>query len=640
VRYCPACHSVFPNEFRTCPKDQAELRTASELQPGMVLRGKYEVLDKLGSGGMASVYRARHLAFDEVCAIKVVAGRLSDDEDFLRRFRNEAVVARRFQHPHAVRVDDLDTTEDGRPFIVMEYVEGPNLREVVRREGALGLRRALTIARQVASALSAAHPLGIIHRDIKPDNILLTGTGPAETAKVLDFGIAKVKEGFFAAGDHVATRTGAVVGTPQYISPEQALGRRGDELDGRADLYSLGVVLYEMVTGRLPFESDTAMGIILHHLQTLPTPPHELRPDLGIPQPLSAVLLRMLDKDRDRRFASAAELMTALDGVLALPLPERAGSAPAAAAGPRPVTPVASDIDRHETRVMPKTPPASGSRVSTPIPMPTFQMPSSVPPLPTPTPLPPTGTPPPLPTTIGGPLPRLRIRRPPTWLRWVGVAIAGYFIFGRGGAFRREKPLPPPPAAAAVGDEASAVDDQRIKEEVQRALEEAPGTSDEAIAVHVDEGHVTLTGHVHERQVAEDADQLARTVAGVSAVSNEIELRAPGDHRSSVPRAEAVPAVPPAGGIPALDSALRMLARDIPVAKLLEDGRRKLEEGKPEEAMQAFTAVLSLDPGNREAAKGTSDAARALQLKAMRKRRLAAPRGHPDPPGSPPSPEG
>ena len=273
----------------------------------MVLRGKYEILDKVGAGGMASVYRARHLAFNEVCAIKVVAARLSDDEDFLRRFRNEAVVARRFQHLHAVRVDDLDTTEDGRPFIVMEYVDGPNLREVVRREGALGLRRALTIARQIASALAAAHQLG--HHPPRhqarqrPADRRRT---PAESAKVLDFGIAKVKEGFFGGGDHVATRTGAVVGTPQYISPEQALGRRGDELDGRADLYSLGVVLYEMVTGRLPFESDTAMGIILHHLQTLPTPPHELRPDLGIPEPLSAVLLRMLDKDRDRRFRSAA----------------------------------------------------------------------------------------------------------------------------------------------------------------------------------------------------------------------------------------------------------------------------------------------------------------------------------------------
>ena len=321
VRYCPACHSVYPNDFRTCPKDQTGLRAASELQPGMVIRGKYEIQERLGAGGMATVYRARHLAFDEIVAIKVVASRLGDDEDFLRRFRNEAVVARRFQHPHAVRVDDLDTTEDGRPYIVMEYVRGSNLREVVRREGALDLRRAVTLARQVASALAAAHDLGIVHRDIKPDNILLAGTGPSESAKVLDFGIAKVKEGFFGEGDHVATRTGAVVGTPQYLSPEQALGRRGDELDGRADLYSLGVVLYEMVTGRLPFESDTAMGVILQHLQTPPTPPHEVRPDLGIPEPLSAVLLRALDKDREKRFRSATEMMAALDGVLALTLP-------------------------------------------------------------------------------------------------------------------------------------------------------------------------------------------------------------------------------------------------------------------------------------------------------------------------------
>src|SRR5438552_3785472 len=361
VRYCPSCHSVYPNEFRTCPKDQTELVAASELQPGMVLRGKYEILGKLGAGGMASVYSARHLAFGEIRAIKVVGSRLSDDEDFLKRFRNEAVVARRLQHPNAVRVDDLDTTEDGRPFIVMEYVEGHNLREVVRREGPLSLRRSVRIARQVASALAAAHELGIVHRDIKPDNILLTGTGAAETAKVLDFGIAKVKEGSLSDA-HLATRTGMVVGTPQYISPEQAMGRRGSELDGRADLYSLGVVLYEMVTGRLPFESDTAMGIILHHLQTPPPEPREVRPDLGIPDSLSAVLMRALQKEPDRRFPSATAMATALQEVLAaLPEDARATQADGAGSGP-PLTPppIPFDIHRHETRVMPRTPPLPG----------------------------------------------------------------------------------------------------------------------------------------------------------------------------------------------------------------------------------------------------------------------------------------
>ncbi|HET8648293.1 MAG TPA: serine/threonine-protein kinase, partial [Vicinamibacteria bacterium] len=253
MKYCDACHSAYPDDYAVCPRDQGPLRVASELLPGMVLRGKYEILEKVGSGGMASVYRARHLAFAEVCAIKVVAGKLSHDETFLRRFRNEAVVTRRLQHAHAVRVDDLDTTEDGRPFIVMEFVEGRNLRDVIRQEAPLPPRRAVAITRQVASALSAAHALGIVHRDIKPDNILLTRDGAGhDHAKVLDFGIAKVKETVLGEDAYTPTRTGMVVGTPQYVSPEQAMGKRGEEIDGRSDVYSLGVVLYEMVTGRLP----------------------------------------------------------------------------------------------------------------------------------------------------------------------------------------------------------------------------------------------------------------------------------------------------------------------------------------------------------------------------------------------------
>ena len=630
MRYCPACHSVFPNDFRTCPKDQAELRTASELQPGMVLRGKYEILDKIGAGGMASVYRARHLAFNEVCAIKVVAGRLSDDEDFLRRFRNEAVVARRFQHPHAVRVDDLDTTEDGRPFIVMEYVEGPNLREVVRREGPLGLRRALTIARQIASALSAAHGLGIVHRDIKPDNVLLSGRGPSESAKVLDFGIAKVKEGFFGEGDHVATRTGAVVGTPQYISPEQALGRRGDELDGRADLYSLGVVLYELVTGRLPFESDTAMGIILHHLQTLPTPPHEVRPDLGIPEPLSAVLLRMLDKDRDRRFASAADLMVALDGVLALPLPERAGLAADAepAAGERPTTPrpVPMDIDRHETRVMPRTPPVT-TPVTTPVPAPTLLLPLPLPG----TPLPRTATPPPLPSGFGARA-RKKAKGRPSWLKWVGIGLAGYLIFGRSHSDSKRKPSEDPaplpaPMAQLAGEEAG-VRDARLREEVLRAIHASPRTRTEAITVDVEDGEVTLGGRATSRRAAEEADALARTIPGVSSVSNEIEEPVGVTDEGAVPLVLGVPPIP--GAPPMLDSALhQMMSHDLPVAQLLRQGQQSLKAGDAEGALEAFTAVLSLDPRNREAAVGARDAGRRI--------RERMPRAPPRPPSPPPS---
>jgi hypothetical protein len=228
----------------------------------------------------------------------------------------------------------------------------------------------------------------------------------------------------------------------------------------------------------------------------------------------------------------------------------------------------------------------------------------------------------------------------PTWLKWVGLALAGYLIFGRTGSRQRnepsEAPSPSPAAVTALDeDEVSAAADARLKAEVEKVLEDSPRTSDEAIAVHVDEGDVTLTGHVHEREVAQEADRLARTVGGVTDVSNEIELRAPGDHRSSVPRAEAVPAVPEAAGLPALDSALRMATRDIPVAALLRAGRRDLERGRPEAALEAFTAVLSLDPGNREAAEGARDAGREIQKKAERLRRNL-----PQPPSAPPPPEG
>jgi eukaryotic-like serine/threonine-protein kinase len=238
---------------------------------------------------------------------------------FLRRFKTEAVITRKLQHPNAVRVDDFDTTDDGRPFIVMEYVEGENLRAVIQGQGRLPVPRALSIARQTASALSAAHALGITHRDIKPDNILLVPKSDgSDLVKVLDFGIAKVREGSFDVGEgYTPTQTGMVVGTPQYISPEQALGKRGDEVDGRADLYSLGVVLYEMLTGELPFHSDTPMGLILHHIQTLPRAPNELKPDLMLPAGLSELLLKALEKDPNRRFGTADQMVHALDALQA-----------------------------------------------------------------------------------------------------------------------------------------------------------------------------------------------------------------------------------------------------------------------------------------------------------------------------------
>src|SRR5580700_9263477 len=276
MKYCPACHKTYPSDYYVCPADQTGLQSAHELQPGMIIRNKYEILGRLGIGGMGVVYRGRHLTFNEVCAIKIVNDSIAGDANFLQRFQTEAVVTRKLRHPNAVRVDDFDYTDDGRPFIVMELVEGRNVGEVLQAEGPLRVPRAVRIATQVARALGAAHKLGFVHRDIKPGNIILTTDEQGqETAKVLDFGIAKLRQ---AAGDAQTgmTMAGMVVGTPLYMSPEQFMGKKaGDEIDGPTDLYSLGVVLYQMVTAPLPFDVATLSSPTMQPVEGTLRPPRE-----------------------------------------------------------------------------------------------------------------------------------------------------------------------------------------------------------------------------------------------------------------------------------------------------------------------------------------------------------------------------
>jgi serine/threonine protein kinase len=314
MKYCPACHKTYPADYYVCPSDQTGLQSAHELQPGMIIRNKYEILGRIGIGGMGVVYRGRHLTFNEVCAIKIVNDAIAGDANFLQRFQTEAVVTRKLRHPNAVRVDDFDYTDDGRPFIVMELVEGKNISEILHEEGPLRAPRSVRIATQAARALGVAHKLGIVHRDIKPGNIILaTDEQGRETAKVLDFGIAKLLE---TAGDAKPgmTMTGMMVGTPLYMSPEQFMGKKaGDDIDGRTDIYSLGVVLYQMVTARLPFEGDTIYSLMMQHMEGNARPPHELVPELNIPQSLSRVILKAIDKSRDKRFQTAEEFIAALD---------------------------------------------------------------------------------------------------------------------------------------------------------------------------------------------------------------------------------------------------------------------------------------------------------------------------------------
>jgi serine/threonine protein kinase/formylglycine-generating enzyme required for sulfatase activity len=370
MKYCPGCHRTYPTDYNVCPADQTSLQSAHELQPGMVIRNKYEILKQIGIGGMGFVYRARYITFNEVCAIKIVNDAIANDANFLQRFQTEAVVTRKLRHPNAVRVEDYDYTEDGRPFIVMEFVEGKNVGEILQEEGPMPAPRAICIAAQVTRALGFAHKIGIVHRDIKPGNIILTTDEQGlENAKVLDFGIAKLKD---AAGMTKAgmTMTGMVVGTPLYMSPEQFMGKKtGEEIDGRTDLYSLGIVLYQMVTARLPFPGETLYSLMMQHIEGNARPPHELTPELQIPESLSRVILKAIDKSRELRYQTADELIAALDQVShELAWSDRDAATAAASLPAASIAPSPSGVQRSAVRTPPFPPSAvieAGPRRST-----------------------------------------------------------------------------------------------------------------------------------------------------------------------------------------------------------------------------------------------------------------------------------
>ncbi len=314
MKACPACKSTYPQDFAVCPRDGTPLAEVGVWSEGTVIRGKYRILSKIGEGGMGAVYKALHLRFNELRALKVISVALAAESSFVNRFEKEAVLTRKLQHPNAVRVDDIDEAEDGRPFIVMEYIEGRDLKRVIQAEGTLAVPRVCSIVRQVAAALDAAHELGIVHRDIKPENVVLVGTPGSEQAKVLDFGIAKIREaGAEQAGGATMTATGVIIGSPSYMSPEQAQGMKGDQLDGRSDLYSLGVVMYQMLTGLLPLKADTTMSMLMAHIQTPPTPLRVARPDLRVPDSVAELVMQLLEKKREARPPSARAVIEAID---------------------------------------------------------------------------------------------------------------------------------------------------------------------------------------------------------------------------------------------------------------------------------------------------------------------------------------
>jgi serine/threonine protein kinase len=293
-------------------KLRAEHRTEYDRLVGETLEGRYRVIRKIGEGGMGVVFAARHTVIERPLAIKVLKREVMRDAGTIRRFVREAKAASRIGHPNIVDVTDFGQTADGLTFSVMEYIEGETLSQAIRHGAPFHIARALRIAAQIARALGTAHDKGIVHRDLKPENVFLLGRdGRPDFVKIVDFGIAKVAPAPGDANEPRLTKAGAVFGTPEYMAPEQAAGR-GDT-DGRVDVYALGVILYEMIVGRVPHRGETMVRTLAMQMLDAIVPPTVARPDLGIPVEVEGVMMKALAKKRETRFQTMGELLDSLD---------------------------------------------------------------------------------------------------------------------------------------------------------------------------------------------------------------------------------------------------------------------------------------------------------------------------------------
>jgi len=313
--------SDHPNTVMVSPHALAE----SDGDPflGAVIEGRFAVLELIGAGSMGTVYRARQEAMGRDVALKIVRADRLLDSQAKTRFQREAHAMSLLESPHTVTVFDFGeitaTLDDPAPlqgslYLAMELLEGESVGERIKRFGRLDQAEALTVLRHALSSLAEAHEKGVIHRDLKPDNLVITTTATGQLrCKVLDFGIAKILTSDGRV-DVLETQAGTVFGTPRYMSPEQAQGKK---LDARSDIYALGVILYHTLVGRPPFTDDDAILVMAHHIKTAPKRPREVAPDLPLPEPLEALLMRALEKDPARRPPSADEFLQALDAAVA-----------------------------------------------------------------------------------------------------------------------------------------------------------------------------------------------------------------------------------------------------------------------------------------------------------------------------------
>ncbi|HET9530285.1 MAG TPA: serine/threonine-protein kinase, partial [Blastocatellia bacterium] len=329
---CPRCGSQYVERMVFCPRDgqrldhipepeevsffapsaqSADTSGSADADPliGRTIADHYKLVAKIGQGGMGAVYKAEHVRITRPSAIKILNPEYSGNPEFVARFGREAELASRINHPNAVGIYDVGEEEDGLVYIAMEYVDGELLSKILKREGPLSLDRVVNITRQVAEALDAAHELDIVHRDLKPDNIMICQRrGKRDWVKVVDFGIAK--RAHHGVGYQNLTRKGLILGTPEYMAPEQLLR---EPLDIRSDIYSLGLVVYRMLTGKLPFDGPTPQSRMIKKLTEPPIGLKSARPSLRISPQVEAVIMKALATDRKTRFPTSIEFAAALE---------------------------------------------------------------------------------------------------------------------------------------------------------------------------------------------------------------------------------------------------------------------------------------------------------------------------------------